>query len=286
MSAIFHKNKLISSWDLVKQFDPSLFAVLIRSLALISRGESPDKNGPFRSVNDQTTGDAGAILRGFGLNASAQSVDRIVHELQNEAVDSVPHEWVKDSTQELSGRIVDELKSQFFLFLPAEDAAMYSQPRKGWELILEVFPASCDDVIEMNKCFALERYTASIFHCLLVVEHGLISLGRRIGATDPKEGWDATCKRLESIVKAGHIACPSGLSFAFLEQVNALIQSMKHAWRNKINHSAGKPVVVHSDFSGEIAREIVMASRALMRTLAQGLKVPENQLALDGIAIA
>ena len=43
----------------------------------------------------------------------------------------------------------------------------------------------------MNKCFALCRYTASMFHALQVAEWGAIKLGDYIGVTDPKKGVGA-----------------------------------------------------------------------------------------------
>jgi hypothetical protein len=74
----------------------------------------------------------------------------------------------------------------------------------------------------------------------MVIEGGLLVLGKRLGVTDPKEGWDATCKKLEAMVKAGRAANTSRLDFAFLEQLNVCTQAMKHAWRNKVNHAAGR----------------------------------------------
>jgi hypothetical protein len=45
---------------------------------------------------------------------------------------------------------------------------------------------------------------------------------------------------------------------------------MKLAWRNKVNHATGRPIVM-SEFMPEVAEEIIMASRGFMRRLAEGL---------------
>jgi hypothetical protein len=125
----------------------------------------------------------------------------------------------------------------------------------------------------MNKCFALSRHTAAIFHSLLVVESGLIALGGLIGAKDKKVSWDATCKRMQELLTAGHNSYPGdmSISFAVLEQINQSAQTMKLAWRNKVNHVAGKLVVISTGFAPDIAEEIILATRGFMRRLATDL---------------
>ena len=173
---------------------------------------------------------------------------------------------------DLSIIIENEASLRKFLTLLPEQAKYYDHPFDGWEEIINSFPDATEDIEEMNICFALERYPATVFHSLLVAECGIVKFGRVIGVNDPKEGWDATCKKMDAILKAGHsAAAPPGIQFEFIEQVNVLIQAMKHAWRNKVNHSAGKLVVMKSGFGEPIAEEIVKATRSLMRTLAQGL---------------
>lgn len=123
----------------------------------------------------------------------------------------------------------------------------------------------------MNKCYALCRYTASVLHCLLVVELGLVRLGNMLKVSDPKQGWDATCRKLEEVVRFGHKANSTGLDFDFLEQLNNRVQAMKHAWRNKVNHATGKIIVMRGGFAPYVAEEIIIASRGFMRQLVEGL---------------
>jgi hypothetical protein len=61
--------------------------------------------------------------------------------------------------------------------------------------------------------------------------------------------------------------------FSFLEQIFATIEAMKNAWRNKIDHTSGRLALITSDFSPDIAEEIMMSSRSFMRRLATELPV-------------
>ena len=164
-----------------------------------------------------------------------------------------------------------ELSCRFYVGISEDRKEAYCDSLKGWEVVLTRFPAATEDVEEMNKCYALCRYSASVFHSLLVMDHGLVALGKSLGVTDPKEGWDSSCKKLATTINAGRTANSTGLDFEFLEQVNTCIQVIKLAWRNKVNHATGKPMVMHGGFAPYVAEETIAATRSFMRRLAEGL---------------
>jgi hypothetical protein len=164
-----------------------------------------------------------------------------------------------------------ELSCHFFVGIPPERVKLFTESRLGWEQVIARFPRTVDDVEEMNKCFSLSRYQAAVFHSLMVMEHGLVELGQKIGATDHREGWDASCKKLAEIVGAGYKANTTDLDYAFLEQLNTCVQAIKLAWRNKVNHATGKPNVISGGFACDVAEEIISATRGFMRRLAERL---------------
>jgi hypothetical protein len=168
--------------------------------------------------------------------------------------------------------VARELSCQYFVGIAPERKAAFENGRTDWEDVVARFPEAIDDVEEMTKCYALCRYPAAVFHALIVVEHGLVELGPRIGVTDPKEGWDASCRQLERVIKAGRSVNVTGLDFDQLDQLNACVQSMKASWRNKISHATGKPVLLHGGFAPDVAEEIIKTSRGFMRRLAIVLK--------------
>ena len=103
-----------------------------------------------------------------------------------------------------------------------------------------------------------------------MVEIGLIALGNSIGVTDPISGWAAVTNKLQAIIKTKHQdRSPAEQKHsAFLEQMAATVEGLKNAWRNKVSHAHGKLTLMTSDFSPDIAEEILMATRAFMRRLA------------------
>jgi hypothetical protein len=175
--------------------------------------------------------------------------------------------------EELRERLFDEMSVPRFFSLSGEEAEHYNSPWNGWEEIIRRFPDTVRDVEEARKCFALSRYAAAIFHSLQVVEKGVIELGKVIVVTDPHLGWNATTNRLNKILSAKHHdRTPfQQQHFQFLEQINATIEALKSAWRNKVSHAQGKQVLMTSDFIPEVAEEILLATRSFMRRLATEL---------------
>jgi hypothetical protein len=174
---------------------------------------------------------------------------------------------------ELRGRLIDEMQSKCFWALTTKEREYYDRPRNGWDEIITLFPDSVIDVEEASKCFALSRYAAAIFHSVQIVEVGLIDLGEFIGVNDPHSGWSAVSNALDKIIAKKHQdrTAFERDNFKFLEQVQGTVAGLKNAWRNKISHVHGKLTLMTKDFSPEVAEEILYATRAFMRRLADGL---------------
>ncbi len=178
------------------------------------------------------------------------------------------------SIAEIQGRLEDELSLSLFFLLPIERKKYFDKPLEGWQEVIARFPRAAADVEEMSKCFALSRYTACVFHSVSAIEAGLLDLGKFLGVTDPQSGWTAITKELERIVvktKYGDRSPLHQQHYAFLEQMYGVAESLKSAWRNKVSHTQGKPILMTNDFSPDVAEEIMMASRSFMRRLATEL---------------
>lgn len=201
-----------------------------------------------------------------GLPISAEYMQRSLAHLDN-------HGYSHWRLNEISNVLEIELSQRVFLQIEKRKEVYFETPRVGWEDTIKRFPECITDIEEMNRCFALSRYAACVFHSLLIAEWGIIRLGDHIGVTDPKKGWDATYKFLSGLMREGRNKLPPSLArqWDFLEQIHMCLEAMKLAWRNKVNHAAENLTVLQSDFTSEIAEEISVATRGFMRRLASGL---------------
>lgn len=184
------------------------------------------------------------------------------------------HREVSAELSQIETVIEHELKGTRFLYLAPQEGYRYANPFEGWEEVIERFPEASRDVEEMSKCFALNRYSASVFHSLLVAESSLIGLGKFIKVNDPRSGWAAVTNRLSKIVKTEY---PKRSPFerkhyAWIEQMLACVEALKNAWRNKVSHAQDKLAInIGEDFTPETAEEIIFATRALARRLVDYL---------------
>jgi hypothetical protein len=170
--------------------------------------------------------------------------------------------------------VEDELSLRLYFSLEPQEAELYRRSLAGWESIIARFPETTRDIEEMNKCFALGRYTAAMFHALHVAEWGTIKLGDYIGVIDPKKGWTPTQKRLKDLVDGGHNKLPANLQgdFEFIEQMNREIQSMVLAWRHKVEHAANHLAIIpNTDFTPDVTKHVMGAVKVFMGRLEEGI---------------
>jgi len=259
----------------MKRFDTVLFLAFIRVLESFTPTRQADDKPLWEDSREKLRRihrDWESDLLIQGLIASAATSRKILRLVSDSEKTPTVGE-IRRLSEELSERLIDETSAMSFFSLSASEAQMYNQPRAGWQEIISRFPNIVDDVEEARKCFALSRYSGAVFHSLQIVEVGLIELGTFIGVTDPHSGWTAVANQLKKIVSKKY---DDRTEFekthaAFLEQVQATVEALKNAWRNKISHAQGRLVLMTKDFSPEVSEEILFATRAFMRRLSEGL---------------
>jgi len=250
---------------------------LLSSFDEISKGQfEKQPDGSFRDADLRLASSALAGLKhtlpgidGLGLKLSHMYAVRLVEIW--EKPNGIGRVIEQCMIHVLSGRIKDELRGTFFFFVTTDRADKYNAPLKGWGDVIDRFPEAQMDIEEMNKCLALSRYAATVFHSVNIIERGLIALGPFVGVNDPKSGWTAVTGALDRIVnktKFPDLEERHKSNFGFLEQLYGTTAALKNAWRNKISHAQGRLVVLNPDFTEEIVDEIVYATRAFMRRLA------------------
>lgn len=132
-----------------------------------------------------------------------------------------------------TGVVMDELKAQLFLFVPAERSTFYdSDPR------IVGFPRACKEIIRAGSCFALSEYTACVFHAMRSVEFGLDAVRANLGMSlrDVNErSWGNICNDIRSGISAKGKAWPKVDQYT---AIHATLVAVKDAWRNQTMHVA------------------------------------------------
>ena len=186
----------------------------------------------------------------------------------------------------ISDCIAIEMKQTLFLYVPTERARWYVEPLKDWERVIETVPGTIHDIEEGSRSFALDRYGAAVFHMMQVAEHGALEVGKLIDLNDPKAGWRSVRLAMIRIVQNTEYKKLTPLEqkhFPLLEQLLPLMLSMERAWRDKISHAANRLILINTEFQSYVAEEIISATRAFMRRLAEDLPKKPRPLILPEI---
>lgn len=210
----------------------------------------------------------------IGLTTSGEAVSEL--QLQLRLFDGpILKETVVNRLQEVSHMIRREMNTVLFMLIRPEQVRWYESPRKDWEEVVARWPRITIDIEELSRCFACDRYAGAIFHALLVAEFGLIQVSDLFNVSGDKPGWGCL-ERLQRIRDKG----PKERSalelqhFKFLENTLPLLQAVKDSWRHKISHIDNRLVWLDTEFGPQVAEEIILTIRGLMRRLAHDLPVP------------
>lgn len=154
-------------------------------------------------------------------------------------------------------------------FLPMSPAsAAYFEPKEPLfgDDVLAQFPGVWQDIEEAGKCLALSRWTASVFHLMRVLEHGLPWMANRAGITEDLsyENWHNIIERIQSRIadigtwskgpvkqEALRAYSDTATEFAYF----------KDAWRNHVAHK-------RLSFDEAGAKRVFSHVKAFMQQLA------------------
>lgn len=177
---------VISLWDIVAQFTKSIdgarFFELIQSLqSSVISTDLTSKGIVFNDVSftQDTLEEAFDFCTFFGLSVAGRMLSSQINLVKTEGKVLIPQE-----AYSLVMAIRSELEGVTFV-------AIDPDKKKYWndnEIILPLhakatFPESIYDLVEGQKCFAVHRFTACVFHLIRAVEAIVKVLAQEVGAT-------------------------------------------------------------------------------------------------------
>lgn len=136
------------------------------------------------------------------------------------------------------------------------------------EKVAAVFSSAVFDIEEAGKCLVFERWTASVFHLMRVMEVGLRVLGNTLKLpTTTNRNWDSILKKCDSeLAKPLAQRSPEWASDdAFFSNATAMLRAVKDAWRNPTMH-------IEKTYTEEQAEDVWNAVKGFIRSLATKLE--------------
>jgi hypothetical protein len=172
---------------------------------------------------------------------------------------------------EIAHNLMSELADHLFLCVSSDLKWHYLTPERVVGLAFEsAFPDAVKDAHSGIRCFILDQWTASVFHFMRVLEHGIRYLAAEVGLAQDGmafENWKNIIDQIEKQIKAMEQLPKSDEKMAkltYFSEASANFRYFKDAWRNHVSHSRinydstdAKRVMDHVlDFMQQLAKKI------------------------------
>lgn len=223
-----------------------------------------EMNGPITTQDKKVVARTLRALKSeisiLGIKLSLLTVDRALAKLQSK---KCTYEMLDSFITSLNGRLEDELSQVILIVVRENNANFYSSQIAHFGNEVEnVFTTAAEDISEAAKCFALERYTALVFHLMRAMEIAVAALASKLQATTvDKNGvqlpWGPLVSNISDKVKT----MPAGNERNNLAEVATLLVHVKDAWRNPTMHPK-------QTYTEDQAKVVFDAVGAFMKRLA------------------
>jgi len=256
--------------ELVERLNVVLLVEQVRDVENFARNfRSKPPNELAKPIDDETRSRARDALLALGkmlptpeYKLTVLKVSRMCSDIEKTTY-SV--QQIGDDFTDLAARIFDEISS-FSCYLLASWAPPYIEaPTATWSDTLGSFPSSLFDIEEAGKCLAFERYTSTVFHCMRIVELGLVPLADEFSVSSDKANWHIIISQIESeIANRSKSQGANWTDQQFYTEAALSFHFFKDAWRNHVMH-------VRLTFDEERAKRIYSHVQSFMNQIATKL---------------
>ncbi len=158
--------------------------------------------------------------------------------------DAIELSYLQSILEEISHNFIAELDAHLFLLVPFELKSYYVAPEEITGPEFEsVFPDAIKDAHSGMRCYALDEWTASVFHFMRVLEHGIRRLAELLKIETGNiafENWKNILDQIEKKIRAMEPLPKSlekSVNLTYLSESATNFRYFKDAWRNHVSHS-------------------------------------------------
>lgn len=268
--------KYTTLWEiLVKRFYAEYFTDMATHTAkaiAINLGATENDLSQTIDYNHPEVKELAEKLKGYeqefiilDLLMSARTLKRLIEVLTNQ---KSTYSDFTELTKQLENRLTDELRLRKFFCIERDKESFLLEKNLFGATVTTAFPSVTIDIEEAGKCLAFERWTASVFHLMRVMEVALLVLGSALKLLPTtNRSWDSVLKKYEAeLSKPLAQRCPEwAADDSFFSGATVFLRSVKDAWRNPTMH-------VEKVYTEEQAEDVWNAVKGFMRHLATKLK--------------
>ncbi len=161
------------------------------------------------------------------------------------------------AVRDLQNKFEDEINKHMFVYVT--DPHYLDADNLSGQIVSDKFAAATEDISEAGKCFALGKFTATVFHLMRVMEIGVQEFGSKIGVSlTSTKVWHVILQEADKAIRAMDQKANETKQYA---AISAHLYNVKLAWRNEVMHPK-------ATYTEEEARKLMAAVRSYMEELA------------------
>jgi hypothetical protein len=178
----------------------------------------------------------------FGFIELRTSIARIDEQILVKLRDGVTVGELEVELRVLRETIESEVTGHEFAYIAQDKTTEYRNWKGTWKRVLDNFDEARKEVDQAVVCFALEFYTATVFHMMRVAEIGLRSLASKISVTLKHdielEDWNTILKAVDKQLEDLHNSPKTASRQAELKVYSDVASHLRYmkAWRNDMAH--------------------------------------------------
>lgn len=184
------------------------------------------------------------LCAGLDLQMSALHAKQIKDQIDQYGV-GIDNKITERMAAMLSVTIENELSLRSFLAVSPDKANLYVDVIDPFgPSVAAAFPSVSYDASEANRCYALGRNTASVFHLMRVLEIGLGALAKQFNKPYDHTNWETILNQIEKAIGEIERSPNKPANWRdereFWSQCASHFRVVKDAWRNYTAHARGK----------------------------------------------
>lgn len=240
--------KVLSLGDFMKKIEIASYydigSMIAMTSEFASRKEKSDLSEDDIKALSKELGRIKEHLEAVEMRHSLAQLNHILFKFEQK--DLTTWNEAKAKFDSLNIAALRELNDIFVGYIPADRAAMWGQEKPFGKYVYDNFESARADAAAACNCYAVEQYTASVFHLMRVAELGLRALARErrvkkigdraIEYADWQQVIDALNKKVEQLARQKRGAAREA-ALTFYRGAIADCSAFKDIYRHPIMHS-------------------------------------------------
>lgn len=280
---MLNARRLWSLWDMLAlnadQF--YLVSLTLRRLKLKIEGGSDDEKGAALTGGQKDTLSpfiAALVeqLEKLGTKVTLIAAKRLSERLTDQNKDTT-HQHVAECITHIEDTLKDELSLCKVYVIEENKHAFFDGAMTLFGADVQAkFPSISYEIDEAAKCIALSRDTAAVFHFMRALEVAIRAVATCLNVPDPvkpaEKNWAIILRKVKEAMDAKDAkpataatpAVPASWNAgdaSLFDEMYALLDSVKGAWRNSTMH-------VESKYTSDEAEQVMVAVKGFMKKLA------------------